>query len=65
MAERGEQFLGAAVMYESDVVANGNGQIVPIYPLEGTFVAGHPGLPEGRPGSQKLVKRRGCSGIIC
>jgi Ca-activated chloride channel family protein len=42
MAERGEQFLGAAVMYESDVVANGNGQIVPIYPLEGTFVAGHP-----------------------
>ena len=42
MAERGEQFLGAAVMYESDVVANGNGQIVPIYPLEGTFVAEHP-----------------------
>jgi Ca-activated chloride channel family protein len=42
MADRGTQFLGAAVMYESDVLANGDGQIVPIYPLEGTFVAKHP-----------------------
>ncbi|MFN2224021.1 MAG: substrate-binding domain-containing protein [Chloroflexota bacterium] len=42
MADRGPAFLGAAVMYESDVVGNGNGQIVPIYPLEGTFVADHP-----------------------
>jgi Ca-activated chloride channel family protein len=42
MAERGPSFLGAAVMYESDVVGNGDGQIVPIYPLEGTFVADHP-----------------------
>ena len=42
MAERGNQFLGAGVMYESDVVANSNGELVPIYPLEGTFVAEHP-----------------------
>lgn len=42
MAERGNQFLGAAVMYESDVVANSGGEIVPIYPLEGTFLANHP-----------------------
>jgi len=42
MADRGVQYLGAAVMYESDVVANGGGSIVPIYPLEGTFLASHP-----------------------
>lgn len=42
MADRGVQYLGAAVMYESNVVNYGNGQIVPIYPLEGTFVATHP-----------------------
>jgi Ca-activated chloride channel family protein len=42
MADRGIQYLGAGVMYESDVVTNGNGDIVPIYPLEGTFVATHP-----------------------
>jgi Ca-activated chloride channel family protein len=42
MAERGVQYLGAGVMYESDVVANGGGELVPIYPLEGTFVATHP-----------------------
>jgi Ca-activated chloride channel family protein len=42
MADRGAAFLGAAVMYESDVVGNGDGQIVPIYPLEGTFLADHP-----------------------
>ena len=47
MAERGNQFLGAAVMYESDVVSNGNGEIVPIYPLEGTFVATHPACIDG------------------
>jgi Ca-activated chloride channel family protein len=34
-------------MYESDVVANGDGQIVPIYPLEGTFVAEHPACLNG------------------
>jgi Ca-activated chloride channel family protein len=42
MAERGNQFLGAAVMYENDVIASGNGQLIPIYPLEGTFIASHP-----------------------
>lgn len=44
MRERGVQFLGAAVVYESDVVQYGEGdlQIVPIYPFEGTFMAEHP-----------------------
>jgi Ca-activated chloride channel family protein len=42
MSERGTQYLGAAVMYESDLLATGNDQLVPIYPLEGTFVATHP-----------------------
>ncbi|HUS94184.1 MAG TPA: substrate-binding and VWA domain-containing protein [Patescibacteria group bacterium] len=42
MAQRGNQFLGAAVMYESDVVNSGIGELVPIYPLEGSFVATHP-----------------------
>ncbi|MCB8944278.1 MAG: VWA domain-containing protein [Ardenticatenaceae bacterium] len=42
MSERGESYLGAAVMYESTVVQYGGGSIVPVYPLEGTFVATHP-----------------------
>lgn len=42
MYDRGISYLGAAVMYESSVVEHGNGEIVPIYPLEGTFVASHP-----------------------
>ncbi|PIE81323.1 MAG: hypothetical protein CSA11_04840 [Chloroflexi bacterium] len=42
MRERGPSYLGAAVMYENDVVYNSNGDIVPIYPLEGTFIATHP-----------------------
>jgi Ca-activated chloride channel family protein len=42
MYDRGITYLGAAVMYESTVVQHGNGEIVPIYPLEGTFVATHP-----------------------
>ncbi len=42
MSERGESYLGAAVMYESTVVQYGGGNIVPVYPLEGTFVATHP-----------------------
>lgn len=43
MRERGSQFLGAAVLYESDVVQYGAGEpeIVPIYPFEGTFMAQH------------------------
>lgn len=44
MAERGVGFLGAAVMYESDVVHYGRTEppLVPVYPFEGTFVASHP-----------------------
>jgi len=42
MRARGPGYLGAAVMYESTVVQYGGGEIVPIYPLEGTFVATHP-----------------------
>lgn len=42
MSARGPEYLGAAVMYESTVVEHGNGEIVAIYPLEGTFVATHP-----------------------
>jgi Ca-activated chloride channel family protein len=42
MRERGANYLGAAVMYENDVVYGNNGNIVPIYPLEGTFIATHP-----------------------
>lgn len=42
MINRGPTYLGAAVMYESDVVTQGQGALVPIYPLEGTFVATHP-----------------------
>lgn len=42
MFERGVSYLGAAVVYESTVVQHGQGEIVPIYPLEGTFMATHP-----------------------
>lgn len=42
MRERGAGYLGAGVMYENDVVYGSEGNIVPIYPLEGTFVATHP-----------------------
>jgi Ca-activated chloride channel family protein len=44
MAERGVDYLGAAVMYESTVVRYGSTSpgLVAIYPFEGTFVATHP-----------------------
>jgi Ca-activated chloride channel family protein len=42
MAERGPDYLDAGVMYESTIVQNGNGDLVAIYPLEGTFMATHP-----------------------
>ena len=42
MYERGAEFLGAGVMYENTVLAEGRGEIVPIYPFEGTFMATHP-----------------------
>ncbi|MCA9934933.1 MAG: VWA domain-containing protein [Ardenticatenaceae bacterium] len=42
MQQRGVNYLTAAVMYENTAVYYGNGDIVPIYPLEGTFMATHP-----------------------
>ena len=42
MSERGPEYLGAGVMYESTIVQYGNNEIVAIYPLEGTFLATHP-----------------------
>ncbi len=44
MQDRGIEFLGAAVMYESDVVNYGGDDpgMVPVYPFEGTFIATHP-----------------------
>lgn len=42
MSQRGLTYLAAGVMYESTVVQHGNGEIVPVYPLEGTFMATHP-----------------------
>lgn len=42
MGSRGLNYLSGGVMYESDVVNYGNGQIVAVYPFEGTFMATHP-----------------------
>ncbi len=44
MRSRGSDFLGAAIIYESTVYEYGFGDmdIVPIYPLEGTYVATNP-----------------------
>jgi Ca-activated chloride channel family protein len=44
MRSRGIEFLGAAIVYESTVYEYGSGNvdIVPIYPLEGTFIATNP-----------------------
>ncbi len=44
MKERGVNYLGAAVMYESTVIQyfDSGAEIVPVYPFEGTFVATHP-----------------------
>jgi len=52
MSERGISFLGAAVMYESDAVSSDREGIVPIYPLEGTFVASHPACINSSAGQQ-------------
>jgi Ca-activated chloride channel family protein len=40
MRDRGIQYLGAAIVYESTVIYYGEGD--PIYPFEGTFMATHP-----------------------
>jgi len=53
MSDRGISHLGAAVMYENIAVTNGNGEIIPIYPLEGTFVASHPACINGDVDSEK------------
>lgn len=57
MAERGPSFLGAGIMYESTVLQYGNGSdpngLVPIYPFEGTFVAGHPACIDNGAGSEE------------
>jgi Ca-activated chloride channel family protein len=42
MSTRDISYLSAAVMYEATVVQYGKGSIIPIYPLEGTFVADFP-----------------------
>lgn len=42
MVDRGIDYLTAGIMYESDVVNFGNGNLVAIYPLEGTFMADFP-----------------------
>jgi Ca-activated chloride channel family protein len=44
MRDRGAQYLGAAIVYESTVFYYGQGDpdIIPIYPFEGTFMATHP-----------------------
>ena len=44
MRQRGIQYLGAAAMYENNVLQYGAGDpvLVPIYPFEGTFAATHP-----------------------
>lgn len=42
LSARDARYLGAAIVYESTTFETGNADIVPIYPLEGTFVATHP-----------------------
>lgn len=43
MVSRSIEYLGAAVLYESSIAAMGrDSDIVPVYPLEGTFMATHP-----------------------
>ena len=61
MGERGTDFLGAAVMYENNVVeynmASPNEPIVPIYPFEGTFMATHPACVSA---SATAEQKEGC-----
>lgn len=60
MGERGVNFLGAAVMYESDVVSAGAGDpgLVPIYPFEGTFVADHPACLDSEESEETIEAAR-------
>ena len=51
MSERDMAYLSAVIVYESTVVQHGGGEIVAVYPLEGTFMAGHPAcLNQSSPG---------------
>lgn len=51
MSSRGLNYLSGGVMYESDVVNAGNGQLVAVYPFEGTFMATHPACINGAAGT--------------
>lgn len=42
MVDRGVQYLGAGIVHEATVLQTNNVDIVPIYPLEGTFIANFP-----------------------
>jgi Ca-activated chloride channel homolog len=42
MRERDMAYLSAAIVYESTIVQHGGGDIVAVYPFEGTFMASHP-----------------------
>ena len=62
MAERGPDFLGAGIMYESTVLQYGNGTdpngFVPIYPFEGSFMAAHPACIDSDAGSEQQAAAR-------
>jgi Ca-activated chloride channel homolog len=51
MSERDMAYLSAVIVYESTVVQHGGGEIVAVYPFEGTFMASHPAcLNQSSPG---------------
>lgn len=55
MRERGAGYLGAGIMYESDVLRYQSGEpaLVPVYPFEGTFMATHPACINGTSSAEK------------
>ncbi|MDJ0756284.1 MAG: VWA domain-containing protein [Ardenticatenaceae bacterium] len=57
MRERGAGYLGAGIMYESDVLRYqaGDPALVPVYPFEGTFMATHPGCINGAAPPEKVA----------
>lgn len=58
MSSRGLNYLSGGVMYESDVVNDGNGQLVAVYPFEGTFMATHPAcINSAAPAAQQEAAR--------
>lgn len=58
MIERGPQYLGAGVMYESTLARLGKGELVPVYPFEGTFVATHPACVNGAASAEQQAAAR-------